>query len=96
MQDEYTTEDPLTRYAKIASLAEEFFETTQWKKKMAARYGITPQAIAKWSNQGAPVWAFIAIEDATLAKRADKAIKDRREADAALQLSYTPRRGPEG
>lgn len=72
MTTDYKSMAPETRWKAIERMAPDIFGTN-WKGKLAECYGITPQAVTKWKNHGAPLWVAVAVSDlyrATLLERA--------------------------
>lgn len=67
---EYHDMTPEERFAALDRMASQLFETTQWRKQFAERYGLaTSKPITRWKHDGPPTWALVAARDALDAKR---------------------------
>lgn len=60
---------PQERFQLVDTMATQLFGTKRWKAEFARAYDLTPQAINKWMNDGAPVWAVVALADAIHARK---------------------------
>lgn len=60
---------PQERFQTVDTMATQLFCTKRWKTEFARAYDLTPQGINKWMNEGAPVWAVVALSDAIQAKK---------------------------
>ncbi|TNE43425.1 MAG: hypothetical protein EP341_11425 [Sphingomonadales bacterium] len=65
----YTEIDGAARYAHVAEAGQLLFGGS-WKARLARHYGLSPAAVTKWGQDGAPVWVCVAIDDAVTTMRA--------------------------
>lgn len=68
---EYKDLTPEERFIALDRLAGQLFGTNRWKTEFARAYDLTPQAVNKWKNDGAPVWPLVALDDALRARKWD-------------------------
>lgn len=59
------------RFRAVDRLAIQLFGTDRWKTEFSRRYDMTPQAVNRWRNNGAPVWPLVALTDALKARKWD-------------------------
>lgn len=68
----YKEMTPSERFEAVDRMATQLFGTKRWKAEFARVYDLTPQAVNYWKNDGAPVWAVVALSDAIRAQKWDQ------------------------
>lgn len=71
-----TDSTPHPNFEQLATMAEEFFGTKQWRTPFMERYGLTSHAtLTRWITKGPPAWALVAMRDALALAQLGKVVE---------------------
>ena len=73
--NDYKAMTPAARWEAIEQMGPKVFGKA-WKGKLAECYGMRNATVSGWRNQGAPIWAAVALADRLAAINLRKALID--------------------